>query len=60
MTIDNVKNYSRDYAKQLNFNQPTFFVGKGASDICKTNFIYVGGVGSSLMYQDSVKVEFYK
>ena len=57
---DNVKNYSRDYAKELNFNQPTFFVSKGASDICKTNFIHVAGAASGLMYQDSVKVEFYK
>lgn len=57
---DNVKNYSRDYAKELNFNWPTFFVSKGASDICKTNFIHVAGAGSGLMYQDSVKVEFYK
>ena len=32
----------------------------GASDICKTNFIHVAGAGSGLMYQDSVKVEFYK
>ena len=59
-TIDNVKNYSRDYAKELNFRSPIISVKKGASDICKTNFIYVGGFGSDLMYQDSVKVEFYK
>ncbi len=59
-TIDNVKNYSRDYAKELNFNQPRFVVKKGASDICKTNFIHVAGAASGLMYQDSVKVEFYK